>query len=424
MRYITIGQFIHIFLDPRDRNTTSMEFIYSAGGSVYETEVDRGRMHLMEHCICSRTKDMTFKEFKDFTFRESITYNAYTSANVLALEASGHKDDFTKIFDFLFEMFTEPTFDQEGLDREREIVLREITDRKGSPNYKLYYDYSNHFYTENSITRHEVLGDSEVVEATQLDDFKRLHKNALNQSNLLFFINGGGVDEEYLLKKINNFLNSDSGKQFTDSQKKLFPAHNINEFKNQTNETFVHEFAHEECELTINIPLSINFSNRAVRDVFASLFLRWNGSGLYDLLRDKKGLIYGYNFYFDRETQVLNIEMNCSLENIHTIISHTREFFENFITSFDELKFNQLKHQLIKKQDLSNDVLGNESEFAYNTLKNYREIEDFESFRKKLDAVRKEDVLAVFEEVKTHLKTAKIILSSRNKEITSYLAKL
>jgi predicted Zn-dependent peptidase len=422
MRYIKIGQFIHVFLDKRERNTTSMEFVYSAGGSVYEHKEDRGRMHLMEHCICSRTKDMTFKEFKDFTFRESITYNAYTSANVLALEASGHKNDFNKIFNFLFEMFTEPTFDQEGLEREKEIVLREITDRKGSPNYKLYYDYVNNFYEEGSISRHEVLGDSDIVSKTELGDFERLHSVALNQSNLMFFINGGGVEEEFIMNKIQSFLESPKGKTFTESHKEEFPSKdkNHNQFKNKISEVFVHEFAHEECELNINIDTNIGFSNRAVRDVFASLFLRWNGSGLYDLLRDKKGLIYGYNFYFDLETQVLNIEMNCSLENIKTIIDETKQFFSDFTTSYDPKKFEELKHQLIKKQDLSNDVLGNESEFAYNTLKNYGEVEDFESFREKLNVVTKEDVLEVFSAVKTNLEKAKIILSSRNPLIKNY----
>ena len=411
MQYQKVGDFFHVFFDSNARHKVKMEFLYSHGGSWYEKAADRGKMHLMEHIICSRTKELDFIAFKDYTFDESISYNAFTSPTSLGLEASGHRDDFAKIFGMFFGMFTTPTFTEVDLVREKEIVTREIADRSGNPQYKLYYDVANELFTPDSFSVHQVLGDAAMVAQTSLADLHRLFGDMMNRSQMIVCISGGGIDVELVLQKINEV------EQLLQSQKIPLPFEFHNTFVSPHIEKIQHQFGHEECELTLYVPCSVTLKDRAIREVFSNLFLRWSGSGLYDMLRDEKGLIYGYYFGYDNYGQYLNIEMNCELVHAEQIVMVVKEYFADFNVRFSAAKFDALKTQLAKKNDLTRDKLGSEVDFAHSTLLTYGSVENYDEFTARLMAVTPEDVQQFFQSITEGLKHAKIVAVSQKAEV-------
>lgn len=206
MPYLKINYRTHLFIQELDRKKTEIEIIFHAGGSFFEKPEDRGKKHLLEHCIASRTKDMDFQALKDWQFRESILINAYTGPLTMGFTAEGHKTDFQKMFEVLWEMAITPTFDQSILDREKEIVLREISQTRGDPNYQLYFDVNALVFTEDSYSNHQVLGDEKMVAQTTIQDLYRLHRESLEQSHILILLSGGGIDQNFVLEKIKNFL--------------------------------------------------------------------------------------------------------------------------------------------------------------------------------------------------------------------------
>jgi predicted Zn-dependent peptidase len=420
MHTSVIDDVLYVIVDPVPRTKTTFEFIYTHGGSWYEEEADRGRSHLLEHIIVSRTKDMNFSQLKDLMFRESINYNAYTTSSSLAIEASGHKADFNKIFGLLFEMFTTPTFDQEGLDREKEIVLREIVDRQGNPQYKLYYDIAREVFTPDSFNPHEVLGNSAAVASTELHDLERLHQRMLQKSRLFLCISGGGADVEMIEHEAKLFLNSSedhAGLIRNMSTKENIPLDYNNTFKTMNAEAICHPAGHEACELNMFIPVEVSFRNRPARELFANLFLRYGSKGLYDHLRDDLGLIYGYQYGYENNGSFLEFELNCEIKLVAKIIAETKLFFANFDKKFDSDKFEELKGQITKKQELSADKLGAAVEYASTTLLNYGTLETVTDFTNKLRAVTIEEIKELFEEVSTGLEKAKYLAVSKQEEI-------
>lgn len=428
MQYIFLKPKFHIFLDKVERNAVEFEFVYSHGGSWYENEPDFGKTHLLEHVICSRTQNLDFNQFKTFTFENSIKYNAFTSPSSLGLEMSGHKNNFKEMFDTLFEMFTNPTLTQEDLDREKEIVLSEILERRGDPQYRLYYDVSRKILTPNSFSNHEVLGKSEMVKNTTLLDLKRIFANIKNRSQFVLCISGGGIDEKYIREKIEN-LNLENGENYGENcqenlQEKSPFAYNFkNELLTFENEVIVHKDGHEECELTFYIPVEVTFENRGVREIFTHLYLRWSGHGLYDLLRDKHGLIYGYHFAYDIYGQILNIELNCHLKDVKKIINLIQDFFSDFDKIFDKTQFNALKSQLLIKQDLTKDKLGAQASFSQNMLLTYGRVDNYENLIQDLEKVSECELKNFFEKVGWGVQKMKVLAVSQKPEAVSLFEK-
>lgn len=401
---------IHLLSYNIPREVVSLEINFVSGGSWFEKPNDRGKKHLLEHCIVSRSKAMNHEQLKDWEYAESISLNAYTSSLKLALTASGHKSDFKKMLEQLYEMAFDPTFDQDNLEREKEIVLREISERRGDPNYKLYYDINKKVYTSNSIELHETLGDADLVSQTNLDDFYRLQRENINTSQILISIAGGDIDLDYAKTLINSYFNHSERKAVNFKTIDYTPPNKLLDFKDLK---ITHELAHEHVDATYIIPLKINYSNRAKRQIFASLFLNYGGV-LYDRLRDEKKLVYGINYYFDISIQSLIINFQAEAKLLETIELESKSVFDNFDEVFRIDRFEQFKKKIVKAQLLDKDSLKSVLNFSKNVLLNYNKLEMYDEFAPLLQSVTTEDVKNVYLEIKENWDIKRTVLVSKN----------
>ena len=317
--YTLIQPNVHLICNPLVRSSLEIEVILTSGGSWFEAEADRGRKHLMEHCIASRTADMDFITFKNYQFRENIMINAYTSQNSLAVTAKTHASKFTQALEKVLEMAITPTFDNDILTQEREIVLREISERRGSPDYKLHFWTMDQICQPGSADTHEVLGSSEQVALTTLGDMIRLQHQNLEQSNLIVIVSGGSVDESEATRIINEILNK-AENPFIQSFAKTETKNPItfqppNKLKSFQLQPLVHELAHEHADVSIFIPCTVGLENLATQNVFKELFLNYYGV-IYHRLRDELGYIYSLHSSFLFNTQMLELNLSCELQYI------------------------------------------------------------------------------------------------------------
>jgi predicted Zn-dependent peptidase len=370
---------VHLIVQKMDRESVGVDIMYHTGGSWFEEERDRGRMHLIEHCIVSRTKGMNHEQLKDWEFRENVSLNAFTSPLRMGLSASGWRGDFKKMFDLLWEVALDPTFDQDDLEREREIVLREISERRGDPNYRLYYHIQKESFTEDSINCHEVLGSSEQVAKTELEDFYRLHKKNISSSQLVIRVSGGGIDINYIRDEI----------------KKGISKINFGTDK-------------------------VTFENKPSREILGELYMRYGGT-LYDRLRDQKKLVYGIDSTFDLNLQCLSISLQAEIELIPQILEETEKVFSNFEENFRQDRFSEFKDLIFKRQAMARDKLGVMSRFASNNLLYWGKTGDYDKYTESLKQVREEDMRNLYDSIKSGWNNKKVIAVSNNPELSNIL---
>jgi zinc protease len=416
MDYLDITPTVHLISQDLDRKRTSIEVILTSGGSWFEDTQDRGRKHLLEHCIVSRTKNMDFQELKDYTFRENIYVNAYTGPKTMGFETSGHYTDFEKMIDLILEVVFEPTFDQKDLDREKEIVLREISERRGDPSYKLHYDLMKQLFTEDSSDNHETLGDSKIVSDTELKDFTKLHKSNLDKSHIFICLSGGGIDKDYIVKRVNEYTEKNS-KIYNDLENKnpidfALPS----KYLPFTTLPIVHELAHKHAEVTVYIDLPISWENDPSIKIFNNLYMKYGGI-LYDRLRDELGLVYGIGCSFSKKHQQMIISFSSEIQNINTIIDEIKKTFSDFETYFKPQKFEEFKNVLYKQQEIAEDSPGSMINFSLSMLQSYGKLESYESYTGRIKNVTVENINAIYTNIANNLKNMRIVKVSNNPEI-------
>jgi len=423
MTYLQISPFVHILLEPLNRKKYEIELFYSSGGSWFETKQNRGKKHLLEHCIASRIKSMDYKTFKAYQFQENIFLNAFTSPLYMGLYSSGHKKDGHKMLDIVLEMAFMPTFDQAILEQEKEVVLREISERSGDPNYRLHYQTMSQIFTPLSTENHQTLGDKEMVAQTTIQDFEQLHQENLEQSHIILCLSGNAVKLEAVAEKVQNYLSLKENPLIQavlgDSYKKPVNFSPPSAFQNFNILPIVSELAHKHVDFTIYIPCKLDFTNKPASKVFEELFLKYYGV-LYSRLRDELGLVYGLHSSFDFEAQHLMINLSCEENYVKQIIFEIEEVFSNFKKHFDATKFRQLKSIINKKVEISKDSLGTETSLALNSLLTFGLPQNLDEYKAKIKKVSRDDVKELYSSLEKGLKTKKITIVSQNKEIEKY----
>jgi predicted Zn-dependent peptidase len=407
-----LGDKVLLCVDPKDdRETTKLEMWYSHGGSWFEKPEDRGRQHLLEHCLVARTKQLNDLEFKEYCFEHGISYNAYTSPSVVDLSGKSHKTDFPRMLKLFLELFFDPTFDEAILQKEREIVLREIADRQGDPEYQLWQDIAAKTYAADSIENHEVLGDPEAVRTTTLNDLKRLYATMLQNSYCIISLAGGGLNESELLAAIEPYSTQLTGGYLP------LPHKFGNDLICKNIAPLYHQLAHKEAGVSVIIPSPVNWDNRPARSVFAELFLGWNGTGLYDYLRDELGLIYGYNFSFDEPGQALKLDLNGELALVPKILDGIKAYFVSFEEKFLESKFNILKANTAKKYLQARDNLGFDANSLISNLFSYNKMETSDEYVKRIEQVSVQSIRDIFESIHAVWSKSTIIVTSRDESV-------
>jgi predicted Zn-dependent peptidase len=306
------------------------------------------------------------------------------------------------------------------LDREKEIVLREISERKGDPNYALYYDTLNQVFTPESLDTHQVLGSIQDVAGTTVEDLQRIHKQILAESHLIFKVSGGGFESEQIQKHILDTIDklNEGKKEAALTEPDRYPVGYLpkNQFTEFQNLAYVHSLGHEHAEVTVYIPCRTNFENRPVQAVFEQLYLKYGGI-LYDRLRDDLGLVYGISGSFRQTMQALEIELACEIRHVKTIVGEIIQTFSNFEQNFKPSKFDQMKSKIRKQKDMAADNPKFFVDFTEKRMLNYGVAEQYEDYSDQIEQIAQADIQALYAEIQQNLSRKKTVVVSKNPRI-------
>jgi predicted Zn-dependent peptidase len=396
-----------------DRYKTELNLQYTSGGGLFETKGQSGVSHLLEHCILGRTKDKDFYQLKDHLFEKSIYNNAATGVLSMFLTLSGHRSDAFEMLDLMLEFGFNPTLAQDVLDREKEIVLREISERRGDPGYRLFYEMVGKVLEPGSRYLHQVLGDVKDVKASTLDTFYDLHRGMLERSHFILSISGGGLESQAIIDKVQNVI---SRVPKTDKTLDLTydPGNTFKDFKYVP---IVSKLAHDHAEVSIYLPVTVNLENRPARFFLQSLLLKMPDGELYNRLRNELGWIYSLQSTFDKSTSTLNLELSCEIKYISKIVDEVKKVFSDFEKVYSPKKAEILRQMTVKRQEMAQDEPQIITDFLVDNLSEFGVPLTYAEYVKKLALVTTEDIKALFDEIKTGLDKMRIVVTSNKKEV-------
>jgi predicted Zn-dependent peptidase len=154
---------IHVITDAMDTVETASVGAWVGIGARHERPELNGVCHMIEHMVFKGTKRRSPQAIVEEIEAVGGQINAYTSRENTAYFAKVLKEDVPLALDIVADIVQHATFDAQELERERLVILQEISQANDTPD-DIIFDYFNEAaYPGQSVGR-PVLGSTEIIE--------------------------------------------------------------------------------------------------------------------------------------------------------------------------------------------------------------------------------------------------------------------
>jgi len=160
-------------------------------GARHETAAVMGVSHMLEHMAFKGTEKRTAKSLAEEIENVGGFLNAYTSREQTAFHVRVLKPDVALATDILADILTNPTFEQNELERERQVVLQELGQARDTPD-DIIFDHLQEAIYPGQAMGFPILGNEDTVSNFSRDDLKT-YMGANYRSGGMTFIASGAV---------------------------------------------------------------------------------------------------------------------------------------------------------------------------------------------------------------------------------------
>ena len=136
--------------------------VWIKSGSRNETDNEHGIAHLLEHMAFKGTARRTARQIAEEIEDVGGEVNAATSTETTSYYARVLKDYVPLAVDILADILTESAFEEEELEREKQVILQEINAANDTPDDVVFDRFSEAAYRDQTLGR-AILGTPETV---------------------------------------------------------------------------------------------------------------------------------------------------------------------------------------------------------------------------------------------------------------------
>jgi predicted Zn-dependent peptidase len=136
--------------------------VWVQAGARFETAANNGVSHLLEHMAFKGTARRSARDIAEEIEAVGGHLNAFTSREITAFHATTLKDNVDVAIDIIGDILQNSVFDQQELEREREVVLQEIGQAFDTPDDIVFDHFQSTAFPDQPLGR-PVLGPPEIV---------------------------------------------------------------------------------------------------------------------------------------------------------------------------------------------------------------------------------------------------------------------
>lgn len=377
-------------------NLKSVHLRLAAKGGMLVQKKD-GEAHFMEHLLVQGIPMLpNAEQFSSYIESLAGTYGASTSQLEVDFEITLPALHLKTAVQICGETFFEPLFTSEALERERQVVLTEISQRADSKWHKISQFFQNARFVKSSILTRELGGTVKEVKRLTLEELIAYWKKYFVPENVYLTV-VGNFSEKNLEEYLQTFLAKyPSNGPFTG-----FPKIGLADFAPEKI-SLRHDPSLQSNYLDITFP-GVNMGQTDLRmkqSLALTILGRLRNSRLYRLLRYKKGLVYdvraGASLLPDLGYVYISSEISQSHldEVLRLIVDELKNFVQNGPTQ-EEVDFakNFLTNQWLMAFDHPSSIAGwIEGELLWE-----KKIRLPEEIIEQLSAVTPEDILKMMQ---------------------------
>lgn len=164
----TVGNGLRVASESSDIGTATVG-VFIDSGSRYETAKNNGVAHFLEHMAFKGTSKRSQQQLEIEIENMGGHLNAYTSREQTVYYAKVFKEDVPKAMDILSDILTNATFDPAAIDRERDVILREMQEVEKEQEEVIFDRLHETAFMGNGLGR-TILGPVENILSLSRDD--------------------------------------------------------------------------------------------------------------------------------------------------------------------------------------------------------------------------------------------------------------
>lgn len=173
------------------RNNASVSYcgVIVNAGSRDEADAQHGMAHFIEHMLFKGTNKRRSSQIINRLEDVGGELNAYTTKEETVLYA-GFLNEYTeRSIELMADLIQHSTFPQQEIEKEVVVIQDEIQSYNDSPSELIYDDFEDLLFGDNPMA-HNVLGDSESLDAFNSASAKEFYAQFYQPQNMVFFLLG------------------------------------------------------------------------------------------------------------------------------------------------------------------------------------------------------------------------------------------
>ena len=287
----TLNNGLRIVTCSRPNTETVSLGIWIKTGSAYEDEKINGISHFLEHMVFKGTKNRTSLQISEEIENVGGQNNAYTSREFTAFYAKMLKDDTELALDVISDLILNPTFPEEELVKEREVVVQEIKQTIDSPDDIIFDYFQGKAFPDQPLGR-SIRGPAEKVRSFDGQALQNYLKTNYAAENIVVCAVGNLEHEKFVEMCRQRLSDLQPDVSFT-----IQPQKYVGGF-------YVEKRDIEQTHVVLGFEgFDYNSDHYYPAMIFSTLFGGGMSSRLFQEIREKLGLVYTVYGFANSHTQ-------------------------------------------------------------------------------------------------------------------------
>ncbi len=212
---------------PMADNPTVTVLVLVETGSKYETKAKNGLSHFLEHmCFKGTTTRPNTSDLSKELDTLGCQYNAFTGQEFTGYYAKGKAADFPKLLDIVSDLYLNPLFKEEEIEKEKGVIVDEINMYDDLPMNKVHEVWMSLLYGDQPAGW-SITGPRDIVRSMKRSDFVA-YRNAHYVAGATTVVVSGNIDvtEAFkdITKKFNGISEGKKGGKKKTNDKQVAPA--------------------------------------------------------------------------------------------------------------------------------------------------------------------------------------------------------
>ncbi|MFH1956659.1 MAG: pitrilysin family protein [Patescibacteria group bacterium] len=363
-------------------------------GSKNEAKNINGISHFLEHLFFKGTENRPNPGDLDKELDKiGASHNAFTGQELTGYWIKSSGKDFDIVLDIMSDIVLNSLFKKEEIEKERNVILQEISMNEDLPIRKVLEDLLKIIYGIYPAGW-PIAGTTGTVKKIKRSDILSYQKNSYSAENMIVIVSGG-IERNEIIRKINKvFKNLKKGKIKKIQKTKVYQKSPRVKILNKKT---------DQSHLAIGIPVfNIYDERRYALNILSAVLGGNTSSKLFMEIRQKLGLAYYVGSLIDlqKDTGLLIIRAGVSHDNLEVAIKKISEIlsdFKNKGVSKKELK--DAKSFIRGQMALSFETTDQVADFYGEHELFYKKIMQPEELLKKIEKVSQNDILKTAREI-------------------------